>query len=329
LEAQTTLSNRPLLVAAGFALAALNMAVTSTSAQQPDTQTLVLHANKAANAYNQQQWREAKNDFRICIAERPTAVEFYEGLFNTCMKLGEWDQVTYALDKIFATDPSQKSIHAYEYGQALFHLNRYDEAIPYLKKALISADIPTVDYIPSNRPLLLARPLPPTSGGWGQEWQTGPLSYLYASTHSESICLAEFKGYAKSKEISWDHPAEAHYHITEALKGPDHGRALLVKYEFHDLVNVGMPKGWKFGEEMMPEKDSKWILFIEFAVPKRGMFELYQGSYGRLPATEENLNHVYSILDKYNLLNRHSKSYDEHEKHCDFSGGDYLKRMRG
>ena len=58
-----------------------------------------------------------------------------------------------------------------------------------------------------------------------------------------------------------------------------------------------MPKGWKFDAKTMPAKGSKWILFIEFAVPKPNAFELYQGSYGRQPATDENVNNLYSLLD--------------------------------
>jgi len=293
--------------------------VTPANAQQSDTLTLVVHANKAAKAYTDQQWAKAKNEFRICIGEKQS-VEFYEGLYNTCMKSGEWDQVAYALEKIFAIDPSQKIAHSYEYGQALFYLNRYDEAIPYLKSALTAVDDPVPVYTPKVKNVpVLASPIVST----GCRFDNLPLAYVNAATHSESICLAEYAGYDRSGDIDWDHPPQAHYQITEILKGPSyddaahrftkgvdqvhhlHGRALPVKYEFHDLVNPTMPNGWKFSEKLMPEKDSKWILFIEFAVPKRGMFELYQGSFGRLPAIEENLNQVKALLDKYNLLNRH------------------------
>jgi hypothetical protein len=47
-------------------------------------------------------------------------------------------------------------------------------------------------------------------------------------------------------------------------------------------------------------------LFIEFAVPKRGMFETFQGSYGRQPATDDNLNNLYQLLDKFNMRNPNS-----------------------
>ena len=117
---------------------------------------------------------------------------------------------------------------------------------------------------------------------------------------SECICIAEYKGYEKgtdSTDINWNTPPQAHYRITDILKGPPLNKDIPVKYEFHNYVDIKMPKGWKFDEKkMMPAKDSKWILFIEFAVPKRGMFELFQGSYGRQEMTDENVNHLYDSL---------------------------------
>jgi len=284
---------------------------------QPDSVTLATHANKAALAYNQQQWAQAKEEFRFCIGQRPASMEYYEGLYNTCMKSGEWDQVAYALEKMFIIDPNQKKALAYQYGQALFHLNRFDEAIPYLKNALSTVNIPEVDYIPKHHDIPTTEP-DPSAPIWKPpvEVITPPHIIDIADPHkaltmlnavkSECILLAEFDGYDKSNDIGWNHPPQAHYHVTEILKGPPLTHALPVKYEFHDLVDTDMQKGWKFSDKIMPEKGSKWILFIEFAVPKRGMFELYQGSYGRQPATDENLNQLYALLDKYNMRNTHS-----------------------
>jgi len=135
---------------------------------------------------------------------------------------------------------------------------------------------------------------------------TDVLSFQDAVRRSELIYLGEYDGYRKSGNITWDHPPEARYRVTKILKGPPLGFHPFVKYEFHDSFNPIMPKGWKFNEKMMPEKDSEWILFVEYAVPKSGMFELYQGSYGRQPATEENLQKLNSLLDKYNMRNTHN-----------------------
>jgi tetratricopeptide (TPR) repeat protein len=308
-------SNKILLGLSVFALTSLSLAPNLVPAMaqpetQPDTVTLATHANKAALAYNGQQWAQAKEEFRFCIGQRPTSMEYYEGLYNTCMRSGEWDQVAYALDKMFAIDPSQKTALAYQYGQALFHLNRFDEAIPYLKTALRTVTIPEVDYIPKKHEIPTTQLDPEAAKAEAARAEaakveaanlaektrykptvlvmTTDLSFLNAATKSECILLAEYDGYDKSNDIGWNHCPEARYHVSEILKGPPLTRALPVKYEFHDTFTTAMPKDWKFSDKIMPEKGSKWILFIENAVPKRGMFELYQGSYGRQPANDEN-----------------------------------------
>ncbi len=42
--------------------------------------------------------------------------------------------------------------------------------------------------------------------------------------------------------------------------------------------------------------NSQWLIFIEHAVPHNGQFETYEGSWGRQPASEDNLNTVYELL---------------------------------
>jgi len=324
-----TIANFALSAIGAFALTSLSsVAMAQDPDAQPDTVTLATHANKAALAYNQQQWAQAKEEFRFCIGQRPAAMEYYEGLYNTCMKSGEWDQVAYALEKMFAIDPNQKIALAYQYGQALFHLNRFDDAIPYLKTALRTVNIPEVDYIPKKHAIPETQLSPEEEKAAAaraeaariaaeqeaekRKYKPTPvkmeddLSFLNAATKSECILLAEYDGFDKSPDIGWNHPPEARYKVTEILKGPPLTHALPVKYEFHDTFKTDMPKDWKFSDKIMPEKGSKWILFIEFAVPKRGMFELYQGSYGRQPANDDNLNNLYALLDKYNMRNTHS-----------------------
>ncbi len=60
-----------------------------------------------------------------------------------------------------------------------------------------------------------------------------------------------------------------------------------------------MPKGWTFGPDKLPEPGSKWIIFIENAVPKRGAFETYHGSYGRQEANDENRNKIYKVIEDH------------------------------
>jgi hypothetical protein len=135
-----------------------------------------------------------------------------------------------------------------------------------------------------------------------------PFELTYESAiKSEWIAICEFEGYDKSRTYTWDDPPTANFRVTDILKGPPccAGR-LPVKYTFHDLIHTDVPMDWKFSDELMPKKNSKWILFIEYAVPRQGKFDLYQGSFGRQPATKENLTRLYALLDKYNMRNAHS-----------------------
>lgn len=49
----------------------------------------------------------------------------------------------------------------------------------------------------------------------------------------------------------------------------------------------------------MPEKGSRWLIFIDHSVPHNGQFETYEGIYGRQPENEDNLNKVYSLLETH------------------------------
>ncbi|HEY9715149.1 MAG TPA: hypothetical protein V6C72_16890 [Chroococcales cyanobacterium] len=278
-----------------------------------ETVTLVRHSNKAADYYKEGDWGRARDEYRTCIGLAPKSIEYYEGLYNTCMHDNEWDQVAYALNEIFKLDAKKRDTLAYEYGLALFHLNKFDEAEPALKRALASTNLssppfePKVKPIPISvpttplKPVVVAPPPPKIEKPKVPEKPTGVYRLSYENAiHSESIVLAEYEGF-QSGDIHWNNPPMANYHIEEILKGPPLNKALPVKYEFHDSVNTAMPKGWKFSPSLMPAKGSKWILFIEFAVPKQGAFETYEGNYGRQEASEDNLNQLYQLLDAANM----------------------------
>jgi hypothetical protein len=122
---------------------------------------------------------------------------------------------------------------------------------------------------------------------------------LQNACNSESVMIAEYLGYEKNPDIRFNQPARAEYHIVKILKGPPLNRRLPVKYEFHDHSDPKTPAGWKFNDKDMPEKGSKWLIFINNSVPHNGQFETYEGSYGRQPMTEENLNKVYQFLGSH------------------------------
>lgn len=98
--------------------------------------------------------------------------------------------------------------------------------------------------------------------------------------------------------MRFNQPLQADYKIVKILKGPPLNKRLPIKYEFHDHTNPPTPAGWKFSEKEMPAVGSRWLIFIEHAVPHNGQFETYQGSYGRQPETEDNLNKIYELLEK-------------------------------
>jgi tetratricopeptide (TPR) repeat protein len=288
-------------------------------ASAEESVTLIRHTNKAADYYNAGDYGRARDEYRTAIGLSPKSVELYEGLYNACIKNGEWDQVAFAIEKIFELDPKKQPALSYEYGQALYHLNKYDEAVPWLKKALTYADQPTVAFTPKIKSIDIVPSTPyvpppppkeePKEPEPPKEPERAPETYATSfenAIKSECIVIAEFEGIEKEKDIQWNRPPLAHYHITKNLKGPPLNKALPLKYEFHDLVNTAKPAGWKFDAKSLPEKGSQWILFIEFAVPKRGMFETFQGSYGRQPATDDNLNNLYQLLDKFNMRNPNS-----------------------
>jgi tetratricopeptide (TPR) repeat protein len=313
------MKRRIVLLTGSAALLSVSLSVPINAAEE--SVTLIRHSNKAADYYNAGDYGRARDEYRTAIGLAPKSVEYYEGLYNTCLKAQEWDQVAFAIEKIIELEPKRQQSLAYEYGQALYHLNKFDEAVPWLKKALVAADTPTVAFMPKIKnidivpstpyippkppPEEVKKPEPP------KEPERAPESYRLSfdnAVKAECIVIAEFEGIEKNGDIHWNRPPLAHYHITKNLKGPPLNKALPVKYEFHDYlaVNQTPPKGWEFSDKVLPEKGSQWILFIDFGVPKRGMFETFQGSYGRQPATDENLNNLYLLLDKYNMRNPNS-----------------------
>ena len=300
------------------------------------------HANKAASAWNQGDFGTARDEFTKCIGYDASNPEFYQGVIESCEKLKDYARVTGALEKLFSIAPDKKKFYEYDYGVALYNLNRYDEAVPHLKAALATADITPPPFKPlqvniedlngSGGPSIKIAPAPSggdnksstttstkatsTSGGLlpedtpGVDSETGDakmareLMTYDNAIRSEAIVIAEYEGYEPSAAIRYNSPPKANFHLFELLKGPPFNRALPVRFAFH-IPNASAsqaPPGWKFDDKaVMPEKGSKWILFIEWAVPERGQYNTYYGSYGRQPATEANLDKLDRLLESHNM----------------------------
>ncbi|PWU00497.1 MAG: hypothetical protein C5B53_03995 [Candidatus Melainabacteria bacterium] len=303
--------------------------------------TITKHANEAAKAFAKQDYATAKYEYRQAIGLSPTTIEFYFGLYDTCVQAKDWPEVAFALEKIFELDPSKKKLLGAQYGEALYHCKRYEEAVPVLKQALKDADLPQpkmaltvpIPSVPAETPVKAAPTTTPqtiasadTTGQAPVQVAVGTNNAVAATTplfnkepvaplninegtlggfsksfenacHSECIVIAEYRGYEDNGDITFNHPPRANYHITKILKGPPLNKDMPIRYEFHDRAKCEMPSGWKFGADKMPEKGSQWIIFIQNAVPRDRMFDTFQGAYGRQPATEENLNKVYGLLE--------------------------------
>lgn len=308
--------------------------------------TVAKHANKAAEYWDKGDYARAKEEFRAVIGFVPNSVEYYEGLLNCSERTADWQNVVFAADKIATLSPARKQFYDYDFGMALFNLNRYDEAIPHLKSALATADIPTPPYkpirmnitenttslkMPEVMPTSYAVPGMPNSGGSARvapgmgltaaqiqdkedsqvvtsgskiDSELGKRLWNYDNAiRSESILIADYQGYDKNEDIRFNSPPLTHWHIDKILKGPPLNKSLPLRYDFHTPDVSTPPQGWKFDESKLPEKGSKWILFIEYSVPDgvKRWFLPFLGSYGVQPATEENLNTLDRLLEQHNM----------------------------
>jgi tetratricopeptide (TPR) repeat protein len=297
------------------------------------------HANKAAHAWNAGDYVTARDEFTKCINYDAKNPEFYQGVAESCEKTKEYTRVVGALDKLFTIAPDKKKFYEYDYGVALYNTNNYEAAIPHLKAALATADFTPPAFKPlevkledldggsggstkiAPDPTGNAKSTPTSSSSTGSstpgklliEDTPGVISKTGDSEmgrelmtydnaiRSEAIVIAEYEGYEPSATIRYNSPPKAYYHMVELLKGPPFNRAMPVRYAFHVPAASELPPGWKFDEKMMPAKGSKWILFIEWAVPERGQYNTYYGSYGRQEATEANLNKLDRLLEEHNM----------------------------
>jgi len=297
--------------------------------------TLMKYVGKAQEAMRAGRNQEARDEYRKAIGLAPKTPEYYIGLSDACYAMKEYDQVAFALQKVIELNPAMKDECSGEYGEALFHLGRYDEAIPYLKAGLKYIDSPAakarktaiaaapISTAPSappesviraaapvhvdTKPIPLATENPASSAGWHsisakhQEVDINKANQTLAGAiRCEGIVIADYLGYEKSPNINFFHPPKAKYKITKILKGPPLNKDLPVRYEFKERSSTaGAPAGWKFSDDKMPAKGSSWIIFLEWCTPREGMFDTYEGSFGRLPADDENLNRVYAELEKH------------------------------
>lgn len=96
----------------------------------------------------------------------------------------------------------------------------------------------------------------------------------------ESVFVTEANGEDKSK------PRDRvfNFRIVEIVKGPPISKQLPIRY------GAG---------EKAPEKGTRWMIFIQDAVPKTGAFETIDNEAGRIQATEKNLESLYRVYSPH------------------------------
>jgi len=286
--------------------------------------TIQRAAQAAASAMKKGEWGVAQGEYKKAIGFDPQQEDFYFGLYESSHKMQQWDQVALSLEELFNKNPKFKDQMLLEYGEALFHLNRYDEAEPVLKKALTKVAEPSIVETRLKRlmekSIIVHKPEAGTiiaykepekfvapertgkldAGEVHEHSSRKSLTFLNAFMKCEGIFVAEYKGFSSEGVVSYYKPPKAMYHIEEYLKGPPLSRTLPIRYEFHDkIVGEDKPKDWKFSDDKMPKKGSKWLIFIPNCVPVEGQFETFHGSYGRQEYNEANIDEIHRIIEEH------------------------------
>lgn len=296
------------MVAVSFAVGAAKLPAKADDTGFFGSVTVQRFAEDAAHSWRKGDYVKAMQGYRKCIGLDPKESLFYYGLYSSAAKANLWDQAAFAVEQLVDQDPGLKPKLNFEYGEVLYHQNRYNEAVPLLKAALSTADqeslvttkmkslmtksippqvkpqvgaphvAPVAPIVPEKPPERLEKKeqqaVRPDTSDSGLNYQN--------AFKSESITVCEYEGFVKRDDISFYNPPTAKYHIIKRLKGPPLNRSLPIRFEFHNktesIGQVGalnkkiesgkMPSGWKFGPDKMPAVGSKWIIFIPNAVPR-------------------------------------------------------------
>ncbi len=282
-------------------------------------------AREAAVAMKQNNFALAQGKYKLLIGMQPDEDDFYFGIYESSRKMGQWQEVGGALNQLFLHAPKYKDKMSQEYGECLYHLNRYDEAEEAMKLALARISEPPIiekqlrklyrKSIIKHTPVVgpIVKPIdkspiePVKPPPLIPEEQYHPhtsnvdLNLETAYEKSECVLIASYKKYEQGDGMTtFYNPPKAIFRIKKILKGPPLNPTLPLRYEFHDKTSKPKPKGWKFDpKKMMPKKGSDWIIFIQNAVPVERMFESYHGSWGRIPFTENNIDKILNIKQQH------------------------------
>ena len=116
---------------------------------------------------------------------------------------------------------------------------------------------------------------------------------------SEWIGVASFqkqKFYTEDDAPTKNDPI-AQFFSTRTLQGP---RCEIIPVHFHEEWFKPDSNDPDQACVKVPQKNSKWILFIKYAVPIKGGFYTYEENEGRMPYSRKNLALVFDGIERAN-----------------------------
>jgi hypothetical protein len=113
--------------------------------------------------------------------------------------------------------------------------------------------------------------------------------------NSPLIAIVEYTGYKLEGKVDYFSGPIGKYKIIRLLKGANVPEVLDVRYDFSDGSACIAEAGWRFTEDLMPEKGSRWILFLDKDSQMKYR-TTYRGSFGRWDASPENIQEVENVL---------------------------------
>lgn len=248
-------------------------------------------AHEAISSLIKGNWTSAQKSYIQLIAVAPMIEDFYFGLYYTSKHLEKWDKANDALEGLFKLNPSLKDKLSFEFGESLFHVNRFVEAEEQLTKALTQLESNSI--LPERLNRLRHKPI---------RIDRSRLNIEDAFKRSEGIYVCAYKDYELrfpyQTTVTFFKPPVARFATIERIKGPDLGSDLPVRFEFHCRVGEPKPERWKFNEMMMPAAGSKWILFIPNCVAIEDQYQTYHGRYGIMEYTDENYGKLMNLVEK-------------------------------
>lgn len=125
---------------------------------------------------------------------------------------------------------------------------------------------------------------------------------MFAPTKEEAfksplIAIVEYTGYKSEGKIDYFSGPIAQYKLVRVLKGTNALKVLEVLYDFTDGSACIAEVGWKFTENLMPQKGSKWILFLNKDAQAKHL-TTYRGPFGRWEANSGNITEVEKALER-------------------------------